>query len=296
MTEILKLFDAENSGEASVRSIIASLQEGGIYKARKALVELEYEEMNMMSMGGNPPEDRDQISEGLTRVVEKYGEEETITMLIHYLSNKLPEKQPADPADLLLKPRPMTQIETEYRQMLGKMFRQASWSAVKDALGELNISIDGQKATASKSEYDNLVAMESFFDDMIGGVFGGVQKLVSASKGLKEKGLLASKEEVAVALIHMREMTTFASQKEDSGDPLVERAKFESRKRKTMERIDKIVDELGLEAVEAHLTERLCHIADDLESPMLYPIQKQWDISPEMERAMVGLWGFDYDE
>lgn len=296
MTEILKLFNAENSGEESVRSIIVSLKEGGIYKARKALVELEYEEMNMMSMGGNPPEDREKISEGLTGIVEKYGEEDTITMLVNYLTNKLPEKQPADPMELLLKPKPISQIETEYRQMLGKMFRQASWSTVKEALGELNNSIDGQKATASKSEYDSLVAMESFFDDMVGGIFGGVQKLVSAGKSLKERGLLASKEEVAVALIHMREMATFASQKEESGDPLVERAKFESRKRKTMERIDKIIDQLGLEAVEAHLTERICHIADDLESPMLYPIQKQWDISPEMERAMIGLWGFDYDE
>lgn len=297
MTDIMSYLDKKNSDDDAMRKIIASLKDGGIYKARPALIEYEYEMLNYMSMGGNPPENRDTINEGLTRIVEKYGEEETIAMLMIYFESKLAMSEPGfDPEQFLLHPRPMCKIETEYCQMLGTMYRQAGWDTVKEALGILNVSIESQKSTASKSEYDSLVAMEGFFNSLGGNVFGGVQKLIDAAKCLKEKGLLAAKEDVAEALVHMREITKFSSEKEDSGDPLVERAKFESRKRKTVERIEQIIDKLGLEPVEEHLTERLGDIASDMESPMLYPLKKTYVISGEMESAMIGLWGFDYGE
>lgn len=296
MTDILSLFNAEHSDEAALRRIIASLQDGGIYKARKALIEMEFEEMNQMSLGTNPPEDREKISQGLTEIVEKYGEEETIAMLLIHLKDKLPKDSSFDPLELLRNPRPRTPIESEYEQMLGKMYRQPSLSSVSDVIAELNLSIEVQKGTASKAEYDNLVGIESFFNTMCGDVFSGSKAVVKANKNLQQNGLIAAKEELAVAFVCLREMIKFSSEKDPALEPCAEQARFESRHRKTVARIDKIIDELGVDAVEAHLKERFGALADDLESPMLYPSQKKIECSPEMERAMIGLWGFDYEE
>jgi len=284
MTDILKLFDDEHSGEAAVRRIMADLKDGGIYKARKGLIEMEFEYMNQISLGRNPPEDREKISNGLTQLVEKHGEETIIAMLLVYLESHLPKDVDFDPEDLLRNPRPTPPIEQEYRWMLGALWRQASSESMAEAMGVLSATFDVQKATASKSEYDGLVAADNYFSGMLGGLLESTRYIVEGSKALNEKGLLGSKEEVASAIVAIREIGNFNLEK------------LPSRKQKTLARIEKIIDELGLEAVEAHLKERLSDLAGDITGPMMFTKPKVYATSSELERAMIGLFGFDYDE
>ncbi|HIA52673.1 MAG TPA: hypothetical protein EYN91_11375 [Candidatus Melainabacteria bacterium] len=254
--------------QESVVKIAELLRSGGIGVARAQIVEFEFVQLNDISLGCNPLEDKEKISEGIDALIEKHGEEKMLEVMLRWYEAKI-EKPKPEPRDwdaeieedlkAIKNWKPPTGIDKEYWNITSRLLRKPTAEKMDSQAKRVVKDFEALAAHGAPENRDFSAAFAKHAAAIEEYRLARESTIKSACSDILDKGLSASIDSVASAWVYLRATRSFA------------RDELQSPTEMYVSQIQIMIEQFGIIPVENLFVDRLIAVVETMHSPMLIP-------------------------